>query len=512
MHKWGDRDFTGAINHHDAANASSRELTELMSNFKKMLVALRFGETGWANGKQSFVMHNNFAALALVQESGNQRGLGVVMNNIALATTDTQVQDAFPQLDTGEIYGAAISIARQQVAAEPSNPALVDTLAFRLLNCTLWHMGANPPRPADASALLFELMKCCANPRTMATIAAKISCQELVSEPTILSAVTALLYAALDLLMQSPIEFDDAEILADLAVAHCDIGCTTENAGTAVVQFCQPPQLAMWALVNVPTIGERTRARLSLHAKMGADPSFVSFLDRACELDKLQGASGPVDMGSATAKWRAVSGQGASAPKAMMFVLDLSYSMDSDNRLPTCRTSLRNILTNHVEDADRVGLISFADDVRLEFALTKAGPVSGKMRQKMINTVLTLRTRGMTAFYQACFRGAQSLAASLRDEPTTPKWLVALTDGADNKSDRSSADECVRIIKSTPSLNVALITVGDDIDMRVCRRFLDAATEAGNTGLLVKANNQKEIAEAFETVSAAMSGGVAEVL
>ena len=49
--------------------------------------------------------------------------------------------------------------------------------------------------------------------------------------------------------------------LADLAVAHCDIGCTTENAGTAVRQFCQPPQLAMWALVNVPTIGERTRAQ-----------------------------------------------------------------------------------------------------------------------------------------------------------------------------------------------------------------------------------------------------------
>ena len=55
-------------------------------------------------------------------------------------------------------------------------------------------------------------------------------------------------------------------------------------------------------------------------------------------------------------------------------------------------------------------------------------------------------------------------------------------------------------------------TVGDGIDQRVCRSFLDAVEGAGNQAMLVKASNQAEIAKAFEDVAAAMEGGVAEVL
>ena len=105
-----------------------------------------------------------------------------------------------------------------------------------------------------------------------------------------------------------------------------------------------------------------------------------------------------------------------------------------------------------------------------------------------------------------------SLCRALANEPNTPKWLVALTDGADNKSVSRDTDRCLNTLRSTPGLNLALITVGEDMDMRVLQRFLDAASEAGNTALLVKAKNQEEISKAFETVSAAMSAGVAEVL
>ena len=48
--------------------------------------------------------------------------------------------------------------------------------------------------------------------------------------------------------------------------------------------------------------------------------------------------------------------------------------------------------------------------------------------------------------------------------------------------------------------------------MRACTKYMDAVEAAGNTSLLVKAKNQVEIAAAFETVSAAMSAGVKEVL
>jgi hypothetical protein len=90
---------------------------------------------------------------------------------------------------------------------------------------------------------------------------------------------------------------------------------------------------------------------------------------------------------------------------------------------------------------------------------------------------------------------------------------VALTDGADGDSRSDSVPRAISWLKSTPNLNLAIITVGSGIDQRVCRSFLDAAEEAGNQAMLVKASNQAEIAKAFENVAAAMeAGGVAEVL
>ena len=85
--------------------------------------------------------------------------------------------------------------------------------------------------------------------------------------------------------------------------------------------------------------------------------------------------------------------------------------------------------------------------------------------------------------------------------------------GADGSSRSDSVPRAISKFGSTPNLNLAIITVGDGIDQRVCRSFLDAVEGAGNQAMLVKASNQAEIAKAFEDVAAAMeAGGVAEVL
>ena len=100
----------------------------------------------------------------------------------------------------------------------------------------------------------------------------------------------------------------------------------------------------------------------------------------------------------------------------------------------------------------------------------------------------------------------------LGSEPNTPKWLVALTDGADNKSMAAHRNKIPDVLASIPNLNLALITVGNDVDLRTCQTFLDAVTNAGNTSMLVKANDAASIMAAFENVAEAMSAGVAEVL
>ena len=56
-----------------------------------------------------------------------------------------------------------------------------DTLALRLLNCTLWHLHAEPPRPVEAAKVLNEVVGNCTNVRTMATVAAYVSSEPLAS-------------------------------------------------------------------------------------------------------------------------------------------------------------------------------------------------------------------------------------------------------------------------------------------------------------------------------------------
>ena len=177
---WSRRSFVGNIDAYEASQASSRDLSSLMSNFKKMLIALRFGDSTWANGDVEAVMMNNFSALQMVEEAGSQRGVGVAMNNIANLAGNEQVQVQFPQLDHQEIYLAAIDAAKAQLAASPNEVANVESLAFRLLNFALWHMRATPPRSQEAASVL---QKCefCTNAWTMATVASHISSQMLAS-------------------------------------------------------------------------------------------------------------------------------------------------------------------------------------------------------------------------------------------------------------------------------------------------------------------------------------------
>ena len=95
-----------------AAVASSYELSELLANFRKMLVALRFGKNGWTR-VASKVMANNLAALDLVLPTGNSRAVGVVLNNMSLLAGNKNVRIAYPMLDAAELYAAAVEQARR---------------------------------------------------------------------------------------------------------------------------------------------------------------------------------------------------------------------------------------------------------------------------------------------------------------------------------------------------------------------------------------------------------------
>ena len=232
-----------------------------------------------------------------------------------------------------EIYAAAVESAKAGVQAtmhlpslDPASQAAADTLALRLLNFALFYMRAEPPNMHVASNLLLEVsLRCGHNARTMATVAKYISLETAeTKDVNILAALDGIITAGLKQLAANPLDFANTDILADLAVAHCDVGCNAIVPGSAQpTQFTKPENLAMWTLFNVATISPTTRTRLCLHAKAGSrDPALIHFIDSVGELSEANPkACGEIPAGNATKMWRDMTG-GGSKPKAMMMVLD----------------------------------------------------------------------------------------------------------------------------------------------------------------------------------------------
>ena len=385
-------------------DAASMELRAIIDNLRSLWVALRFGNAKYHGNDKDKEAANYAEALKLVEKTGNKRGLGICHNNLAnIAAQNEKVRaNGFsPELH----FEAAIANAR-----EIGPPA---TLATRLFYGALWHMREG--RIERASAMLGEVASCGADGNTLAALAAagtlSISTSNLEAKDKELlltqqmkniceRAVATANSAA------APLE---AEALAQLCVAVADLGgpeaCWAPDAAGGKTCWA-PEEWAAWALQHVPSAKLQTLSRLVLHCKAGASSSVQQQYDAMAKASlnpKWKG--GIVNAGGALTAFAPPS-----APKVMLFVLDLSYSMDSDSpsRLTTCKASLTSILAGDCLKADdRAGLVTFADDVRIDLDLTLAGPEGGLQRKNMLNKVASMRTRGMTAFYSAVHVGAK---------------------------------------------------------------------------------------------------------
>merc|ERR1712232_1060745 len=67
----------------DGKDVWSKEFQNLLVDFKKMLIALRFGNPAYHKGSKEKEYSNLIEAKALIEESGNERGIGVCNSNLA---------------------------------------------------------------------------------------------------------------------------------------------------------------------------------------------------------------------------------------------------------------------------------------------------------------------------------------------------------------------------------------------------------------------------------------------
>jgi uncharacterized protein YegL len=199
-----------------------------------------------------------------------------------------------------------------------------------------------------------------------------------------------------------------------------------------------------------------------------------------------------------------------------MFVLDCSYSMRG-SRLESCKKALQDIHRDNIGPGDQFGLITFADDVRVDMDFTtKKGS-----EERAASMFKNIQVRGMTAMFDGVSKAVaqvQKHAAKPKKSRTATTWIVLLCDGDDSfsrhprrKNVHSVTAELKRASKAKSVQGLIAIAAGGGISGE-SKANIKALAEATDAGIFIETSDAG-IGEAFGKAAARIeTAGLSESL
>jgi Mg-chelatase subunit ChlD len=179
--------------------------------------------------------------------------------------------------------------------------------------------------------------------------------------------------------------------------------------------------------------------------------------------------------------------------KSLTFTLDCSWSMDCRQRMGKARENLLKIFDQHIQDADHLSMITFADTSKVEFSLREVGASRASLR---CTAEAACKCRGQTAFYDAVVDSVKGLAQAPSGHRT---WIIALTDGEDNSS-RNSLESVWQALRASEA-QPALIIIGVQLQERLKPQMQKLCTATEGSLFIDAAGDVSAIDEAFEEVA-----------
>lgn len=140
------------------------------------------------------------------------------------------------------------------------------------------------------------------------------------------------------------------------------------------------------------------------------------------------------------------AGQGVAEPLTTMLVMDISGSMEKNNKFTIARNAAKAYI-NQMRSGDQAGLITFDTQVYYVQPITTD-------TKALINTIDGLKTGSDTAMFNALIEAEKAL-----ESISGRKAIIALTDGLDNQS-QSNADDVITAIGPS-GLTISTIGFGD---------------------------------------------------
>ncbi|KAI8611472.1 hypothetical protein BC830DRAFT_653608 [Chytriomyces sp. MP71] len=473
----------------------SSELQQVFDNFRNLLTAVRFGNKAYYADDMQLALENYLAAEAMMIRFGNLRGEGVCANNLGgvYRMLEGEFEKALQK------YQRSIEIATTLLEAESNaqTPELLKKdLAVRLNNLGVLHKDT--------------IDKCTASPQDVGSILAE-----------------SLFHRSLDLHRQT----DNLEGIAQVSGNLGQLYLATDRLQEAeelltdafmVAREQRPsdPIALQYACLNMGLLAEARgmweEAVTWYSYVLQRFDVVVRFVQRACltklimlclETDLKKGVNRPKLARELLERAQPLFGDltpGAvnRATKSVMFVLDVSGSM-SGSRIKTCRTSINNIIQNHCTDADSISMIKFSNIPFVLFtSLNKRQHLSNMLSQVRDGTIVS----GGTAFYDAVSRAVQQITET--DPRTKQKWIIALTDGEDNRSRPESARDIERMLCANRGVGVIVITVGELRNEAEIRSQVVNPAGPGKGFLFRSESSVEGISEAFGKAVRVMMGEV----
>ncbi len=167
-------------------------------------------------------------------------------------------------------------------------------------------------------------------------------------------------------------------------------------------------------------------------------------------------------------KTRMPSAQELRTPLALSFVIDVSGSMDDDNKIVHTREALRNSLLE-LKDGDVVSLVIFNNEARV---VASNVILSSASRAILVAQVEALRAGGGTNIEAGLVVGYKEMA---KFPAGNVKRLILLTDGQSNVGtltpDQIAKEAAVRRIEGA---RISTIGLGIDVNEALLRRIAEA--------------------------------------
>ncbi|MHA1629628.1 MAG: tetratricopeptide repeat protein [Candidatus Heimdallarchaeota archaeon] len=432
-----------------------REIKGLHSALDGLLTALRFGNTDYYGGNLDRAYNNYLKALKLFETTNDEAGIGVCLNNLG------NVYREWGDLNQAKDFYAKAIVVAEKLGERPS-------LASRYNNYGLVLLDSG-----DYEGAKDYLEKALAINEELTRVRGRVLCLNNLGLVHFKLGNVKLAFKY----YQEALELaKDDDFLRGVAHSHLN--------------------LAMFYLEQYDVPSARSHLEQALeNAKLVNDVLLVEeILQRAQMIDR------DLDDHSTREQIQTILDQlrGGTAPrKTVLYILDYSGSMSGSRNRASIRGSL-DLLKTAIKDKDSIGIITFHTKSQVILPIT---PVKNQ-RTNITNTFKMLsRPNGNTALWDAVYDGI----VQLEQLGSGQKWLVVLTDGEDNSSQRTSRDVIRKLEKMKAKPNLVVISVGDiGQDEAVLMSLCDAVD-----GTFIKISGtksvHKEIEKAFKTVGQLMS-------